>query len=253
MALRRAFLRLDDACPSMNVETWRRVELIVDALGIKPIVGVIPDCRDPEMAISPPDKAFWSKVRAWQQKGWTIALHGLHHIYHDDPPGFKPLIPLHRRGEFVGLPLADQRALLRASWAEFQKHAVIPTMFMAPSHSFDERTLEALVHETPIRWLTDGVSFRPFSRYGLAWLPQQLGVMHSWLPPGVWTICIHPNFLSNQALLRLEAHLTKCARWFEHFDPEMNVAEYGLPDLAFSSLYWLSRHLKMAISGPSKA
>jgi hypothetical protein len=71
---------------------------------------------------------------------------------------------------------------------------------MAPSHSFDALTLQALRAETDIEWLTDGLSYRPFSRLGFNWLPQQLGRIRRLVPPGVWTICLHPNELEGPRL-----------------------------------------------------
>ena len=32
-------LRLDDACPQMNAEKWKKMESILDEYKIKPIVG----------------------------------------------------------------------------------------------------------------------------------------------------------------------------------------------------------------------
>ena len=42
-------LRLDDACPQMNAEKWARIERILDKYKVKPIVGVIPENRDPDL------------------------------------------------------------------------------------------------------------------------------------------------------------------------------------------------------------
>ena len=41
-------LRLDDACPQMNTEKWARIERILDKYKVRPIVGVIPENRDPD-------------------------------------------------------------------------------------------------------------------------------------------------------------------------------------------------------------
>jgi Uncharacterized protein conserved in bacteria (DUF2334) len=67
--------------------------------------GLHPRCRDPDLRFDAPDSHYWNHVRRWREKGWTIAMHGLHHACHDDPPGCRALIPFHRRGEFAGLPL----------------------------------------------------------------------------------------------------------------------------------------------------
>ena len=41
-------IRLDDACPQMNAEKWARIERILDKYKVRPIVGVIPENRDPD-------------------------------------------------------------------------------------------------------------------------------------------------------------------------------------------------------------
>lgn len=60
-------LRLDDACPQMNAEKWKKMESILDEYKIKPIVGVIPENRDPDF-VSVADENFWGKACEWQKK-----------------------------------------------------------------------------------------------------------------------------------------------------------------------------------------
>ena len=54
-------LRLDDACPTMNKSKWDRMEKLLDKYSIKPIVGIIPDNKDPEFCYGI-DPYFWEKV-----------------------------------------------------------------------------------------------------------------------------------------------------------------------------------------------
>lgn len=53
-------IRLDDACPQMNLEKWNRIEHLLDQYEIKPLVGVIPDNQDPDFQAEP-DHTFWEK------------------------------------------------------------------------------------------------------------------------------------------------------------------------------------------------
>jgi hypothetical protein len=149
------------------------------------------------MMYAPADAAFWDRVRCWQQKGWGIALHGLHHLYHSDPPGRRSLVPFKREGEFVGIAAGKQREMMRQAWAAFKTQGVMPDFFIAPSHSFDLATLEALRVETPIRKISDGLSYRPFRRYGFAWYPQQLWHFRK-MPFGLWTVNFHPNTMTSE-------------------------------------------------------
>ena len=61
-------LRLDDACPQMNAEKWKRIESILDKYKIKPIVGVIPENCDPDF-VTAADGNFLGKACEWQKKG----------------------------------------------------------------------------------------------------------------------------------------------------------------------------------------
>lgn len=185
-------IRLDDACPTMRREAWDLLEEAFDHFSIHPIVGVVPDNNDPKLICMSPDPDFWERVRAWERKGWGIALHGLHHAYHDAPPGARSLLPVHGKSEFVGLPLNRQRELIRQSCAIFAQEHVTPTMFMAPSHSFDANTLSALELESDIRFITDGHALAPYRDGSFVWIPQQLWHFRP-LPTGVWSVCLHPN------------------------------------------------------------
>jgi predicted deacetylase len=188
-------VRMDDACPSMRREIWDPLEAALDSLGIRPIVGVIPDNRDPSMLCSEPDPDFWERVRGWDKKGWGIALHGLHHTYHTIPDHGRSLIAIHQKSEFVGLSLEEQTEIINKSWHIFLENGVKPTVFMAPSHTFDENTLLALRAKTDVRIVTDGHALFPFRDNDFTWIPQQLWRFRK-MPLGIWTVCLHPNDMS---------------------------------------------------------
>ena len=40
-------MRLDDACEKRNVKNWDRMEALLDKYNVKPLVAVIPNCKDP--------------------------------------------------------------------------------------------------------------------------------------------------------------------------------------------------------------
>jgi hypothetical protein len=242
----RYLVRLDDACPTMARPAWDALEAVFDRLGIRPLVAVIPDCRDPSMASMPAEPAFWDRVRRWQAKGWSIALHGLHHSYHPDPPGAGSLVPFKREGEFVGLPLARQREIIARAWAMFAAEGVKPTLFIAPSHSFDKVTLEALKLETPIRIISDGLSWRKFRRFGFDWIPQQLWHFRS-LRFGLWTVCLHPNMMDTRELDRTLAALKRFAPHVSHTAALPPARSFGPGDMLFQSVYGVLMMLKRAI------
>ena len=98
-------IRLDDACPTNDLTKWDYIEHVLDSLDIKPIVAVIPNNQDPSLFYSAVDENFWQRIRRYQAKGWTIALHGFNHCYTTVKGG---LIPINNYSEFAGVPLQDQ-------------------------------------------------------------------------------------------------------------------------------------------------
>jgi len=201
----RYLIRLDDDSPTMAHGHWLRLEALFDSLGIKPLVAVVPDNRDPTLQIDAPDPAFWERVRGWQAKGWTIALHGYQHVFH--PVDRRKLVlPFYDRSEFAGLPLAQQAEKLRAAWALCQSHGVTPTVWIAPAHCFDRVTLAALLEATPIRVISDGVARNAYEEGGFFWLPQQLWSLEP-RRSGLWTVCLHPNSLIEADFDRLAEQL----------------------------------------------
>ena len=191
----------------MSRARWSSVEKVLDRHGIRPIVAVIPENRDPKLLVDSPDDVFWDKMRMWRDKQWQIALHGFTHEYTTREGG---LVPINRQSEFAGVSLEVQREKLRAGRRVFEAQGLPVSLWVAPSHSFDQATLTALQEETPIRVISDGISISPFSSRGFTWIPQQL-----WAPRemrcGVWTICLHPNTISETLLQRLDQHMARHA------------------------------------------
>lgn len=192
-------LRLDDACTKMDHKKWLIAVRIIDCLEIKPIVAVIPDNYDLALNYSHADNQFWTQVRDWQAKGWTIGMHGYQHRFHYTKGN---LVPLHNRSEFSGLTLGEQRRKIRLSWNIFLKEKVRPTVWVAPAHGFDQSTIRALIMETDIRTISDGFALSSFVEYGMTWIPQQLWKFRVF-PFGLFTICVHPNMMSVEQLNNL--------------------------------------------------
>ena len=90
-----AFLvRFDDLCPTMNWDIWERVEDILIRNSVTPILSIVPDNQDPRLDVAPTQPAFWSRVREWQGRGWTIGLHGYQHLYLSRSAGIVGTRPL---------------------------------------------------------------------------------------------------------------------------------------------------------------
>ena len=69
-------IRLDDSCETQDQAKWNRIEKLFDKLNIKPIVAVIPDNCDNSLKKNSFNDNYWKLVESWENKGWTIALHG---------------------------------------------------------------------------------------------------------------------------------------------------------------------------------
>ncbi len=202
----RYLIRLDDASHHMHRARWARVEAVLDAHHVKPIVAVIPDNRDGKLMLNEPDADFWARVRAWRTKGWTVAMHGYQHLMHVTRA--RLLLPFYARSEFAGLTLEEQRQKVRESWKLFVAQGVQPAVWVAPAHSFDELTLQALLSETPIRIVSDGIALDTYFEHGFHWVPQQLWQL-SERPAGLWTVCLHPNTMTESAIEALDQALAQ--------------------------------------------
>ncbi len=218
----RYLLRIDDMCPAMSRDGWTRCRKILDEFCIHPILAVVPDNRDPALMCSDPHPDFWEEMNGLEAGGAAIALHGYRHLCKS--PG-RSLIPVHEFSEFSGVGLETQREWIGAGIQILIRHGLTPRLWVAPRHGFDRNTLRAL-REAGILFLSDGFAQRPFERFGLTWLPQQL-----WSPSekrsGVWTICVHPNTMTCEQLAILRRFIRAHADQFISFDQAIAIGPRG--------------------------
>lgn len=234
-------IRLDDASDHMNNERWDRMERILDANSVKPLVGVIPMNRDPMLLEFAKNPGFWEKARLWQAKGWRIALHGYEHTYSTDCGGINPV---HSRSEFAGHTLEIQRKKIREGIKILKDNGLNPTAFFAPSHTFDENTLEALRLESDIRTVSDTVANDTYCRNGFTFIPQQAGRVRE-LPFRITTICLHPNFITDREMDEIEAFLK--AHEGQFLDPNAimpTTRRRNLLDRGYELAYFMKRKLR---------
>jgi len=159
-------IRLDDACPQMNLEKWNRVEHLLDQYEIKPLVGVIPDNQDPDFQAEP-DHSFWEKAVQWKNKGWSIALHGLHHKLESHAPQGYYQLSHSRKTEWAGKSTSEQYQMLLKGYHILEQHGLTPTCFFAPCHTYDASTIEALklmAAQGKEMYISDGYSLKPYKK-----------------------------------------------------------------------------------------
>jgi predicted deacetylase len=188
----------------MDRAKWEAIEGVLDRHGIAPIVAVIPDNRDSSLMIDARDEKFWDRVRAWEAKGWTIAMHGLTHVMH--PTDSKLVLPYYKRSEFAGLSLAEQASKIKASRRLFNDQGIEPRVWIAPAHCFDLLTLQAIQDETPIRVVSDGIALNTYYEHAFYWIPQQIPrLTRRWF--GLWTVCLHPNSMTEESIAAFDRDL----------------------------------------------
>ncbi len=228
-------MRLDDACTRMNTSSWLRMEKLLDKYGVKPLVGVIPDCKDSEMSCYSEDKEFWKKALDWQKKGWVLALHGFEHLYVSKEAGINPM---HERSEFAGLSLEEQKEKIKTGIGILRTHGIDPKVFFAPSHTFDLNTIESLKIESNIRIISDTIADKPYSQYGMTFVPQQSRKARK-LPFSVTTFCYHPNMMTDGEFEYLEGFLKGNRESFIPFPVELVSRKLSIYDRLLRKLYFL--------------
>lgn len=229
-------MRLDDACPKRDIKKWDRIEVLLDKYNIKPLVGIIPDCKDPNMSCYDEDSEFWTtRVQNWLAKGWAIALHGYNHVFKTECGGINPV---NKRSEFAGVPYEEQRTMIANGVSILRSHGINPKVFFAPAHTFDENTIKALLEESDIRIISDTPANKPYSKFGMTFVPQQSGQVRK-LPFNTVTFCYHPNTMNEDSFEWLEIFL-KQNKFFE-FPINAVVRNPSLLDKILMQLYY-ARH-----------
>ena len=204
--MKKYLIRLDDACSTMDVKKWQRIEEIIDSYGIKPMVGVIPANKDSKQMIDDADNGFWDKVNNWEKKGWAIALHGYDHCFISDA-GLRGMNPLWNRSEFAGVSLESQKVKIRKGVEVFRTNGIEPKYFFAPAHTYDMNTLQALREESNIRIISDTIATKPYRKGDFVFIPQLGGRCSEIKLPGVWTFCLHPSSMLDEDFIATERFL----------------------------------------------
>lgn len=226
-------MRLDDACQQWDVQQWNKMEELLDRYGVKPLVGVIPNCEDSAMASYQVDLEFWNRVESWIKKGWVVAMHGYNHVYSTTAGG---LNPVNSRSEFAGEPLDIQKEKIKKGVAIMRQHGIDPQVFFAPSHTFDENTIVALKECSNIRIISDTIAVAPYTAYGMTFVPQQSGKVRK-IPLDVVTFCYHPNVMREKDFENLDIFIKENGRRFIKFPMTLSARKRSVLDKMLNSIY----------------
>lgn len=203
-------IRLDDACPTMNHDNWKKMEVLLDRYEVKPIVGVIPDNKDPDFYWEDnPD--FYTQVSGWQSKGWTIALHGRNHVLHTyihtRKNYYQKSHSVHT--EFAGVDLEKQKEMIDEGVKSLREHGIETNIFFAPAHTYDKNTVKACLDSGVIKFISDGYSLKPFKRDGMIFIPSICDGPFNIKIPGVYTFVCHPSAMEEKQFERIRDFLDK--------------------------------------------
>lgn len=187
---------MDDITPDMDWEKFLRFKDLLDTYGVKPLIGVVPDNRDKKLAICDKRKDFFDYVKELVQQGWTVAMHGYNHLYTTEDAG---LFPIGHKSEFAGLALSRQNEMIRQGKQILEDNGIYTDIFMAPSHSFDQNTLNAL-RANGFHVITDGFGKMPFKSKGFTFYPISIQRSRSLkdVRDGIVTFVYHANTMNDK-------------------------------------------------------
>jgi predicted deacetylase len=191
-------LRFDDIAPGMAWQKFLPIKTRLQAWGVRSVLGVVPECQDEGLACEPAREDFFTLIRAYKNYGDTIAQHGCFHRYSTNSAG---LLGINQRSEFAGLSFHEQLELLSHGKDKLIAENVWEPYFMAPAHSLDEHTLDAL-RQLEFHAITDGYGFFPYVLRGIKLVPQLTASPFN-IGFGYCTICVHVNTASEQSLVTL--------------------------------------------------
>ena len=198
----RIAIRMDDITPGMDWKKFQRFKDLLDANGIKPLIGVVPDNRDKKLCIDDEKPDFWEYIKELQQEGWVIAMHGYNHLYTTREGG---LFPIGSKSEFAGLSLARQNEMISKGKEILRSKGIRTDIFMAPSHSFDKNTLRAL-KSNGFYIITDGFGTEPYREKGMIFYPISVRRGRSLKDKrdGIVTFVYHANTMDEKDFASLE-------------------------------------------------
>ncbi len=200
-------IRMDDITECMNWEKMNKCEDLFDKYKIKPLLGIIPINKDPELLKFPKNIDFWNRVSNWKNKGWEITMHGYNHLYTQRSDKKKDLFNYGGNSEFYGLDYNTQLNKIKKGLEEFKKRNINIRSFFAPNHIYDENTLKALKNSN-IKIIIDGYGLFPFYKNDILFIPQ-LFYKEIFLPIGIQSTQMHINDWNDESFKKFEEFIEK--------------------------------------------
>ncbi len=187
-------VRLDDITPDMDWKKFLKFKELLDLYKIKPLIGVVPINKDPDLKIDKAKENFPEYILGLQKEGWVIAMHGYSHVYDSKKGG---LFPLNHFSEFAGHSLEEQEKRIKEGKTLLAKQGIYTDIFMAPAHSYDKNTLTALKKHGFTK-ITDGFGKSPYIWKDLCFYPISFRLSDSLKKPeGCTTMVVHTNTIED--------------------------------------------------------
>lgn len=205
-------IRLDDITPDMDINKFNKVREILDRNGVRPLIGVVPECRDDNLHMGDYNEKFWELVHELLNSGWTVAQHGTYHVYETEDSGILGINPF---SEFAGLSYDVQYEKLKAGRDILLSHGIHTDIFMAPGHTYDENTVKA-IKELGFSTITDGLYTQCYDYEGIVCVPCRLSSYSK--VSGLDTICLHANLMDDDDFTELEEFISLHNGDFIEFD-----------------------------------
>jgi len=199
-------IRMDDITETMNWVVMDKCEKLFDKFKIKPLLGIIPINKDPELLKFPKNDRFWERVESWKNKGWEISMHGCNHLY-TQKSDKNDIFNYGGNSEFYGLDYSMQLDKIKAGLEEFKKREIKVRSFFAPNHIYDSNTLKAL-KDSDIKIIIDGYGLFPYYKNEILFIPQ-LFHKEILLPFGIQSTQMHINEWNDEAYENFEIFIEK--------------------------------------------
>jgi predicted deacetylase len=215
-------IRMDDIAENMNWQYMDKCELLFDKYNLKPLLGVIPENKDPEFLKYPKNSDFWNRVKSWKKKGWEISMHGHTHLYQQETKK-NDIFNYGGKSEFYGLDYKNQLSKIKLGLEKFKEKNISIKSFFAPNHTYDLNTLKAL-KECNIKIIIDGYGLFPYYKFDLLFIPQ-LFYKEILLPFGIQSTSMHINYWDNKYLQNFENFINKNYNKIIDIDYILNLSE----------------------------
>ena len=199
-------IRMDDISENMNWALMDKCEKLFDKFKIKPLLGIIPINKDPELLKFPKNDRFWERVESWKNKGWEITMHGCNHLY-TQKSDKNDIFNYGGNSEFYGLDYSMQLNKIKTGLEEFKKREIKVRSFFAPNHIYDSNTLKAL-KDSDIKIIIDGYGLFPYYKNEILFIPQ-LFYKEIFLPFGIQSTQMHINEWNDEAYNNFEIFVKK--------------------------------------------